>query len=133
MDGSYVVDWGEWDEDHPDVTGYTLMLQQLLYKTVYENGQEISVHTLSGVYESCEFADGSWSCERPIRSNYFEDWAGNPVGVQTVVDNSDQTQWSYSLDSPGRHTLTKTFQRWSGDASDPDNEPEPGNLYGYEI
>ncbi len=124
-DGSYVVDWSEWDEDHPDVTGYTVVLQQLLYKTVYENGQEISVHTLSDVYESCEFADGSWSCERPIKSNYFEDWAGNPVGVQTVVDNSAQTQWSYSLDSPGRHTLTKTFQRWSGDASDPDNEPEP--------
>ena len=124
-DGSYTVDWSEWGEDHPDVTGYTLILQQLLYKTVYENGVEIDTWTLSDVYETCEFTDGAWNCERPIRSNYFEDWAGNATGVRTVVDNSDQTQWSYSLDSPGRHTATMTFQRWSGDASDPSNEPVP--------
>ena len=124
-DGSYTIDWSEWDDDHPGVTGYTLVLQQLLYKTVHENGVEIDTSTLSDVYETCEFTDGAWNCERPIRSNYFEDWAGNPIGVQTVVDNSDQTQWSYSLDEPGRHTATKTFQRWSGDASDPNNEPTP--------
>ncbi len=124
-DGGYTIDWSDWGEDHPDVTGYTLVLQQLLYKTVYENGVEIDTWTLSDVYETCEFTDGAWNCEGPIRSNYFEDWAGNPTGVRTVVDNSDQTQWSYSLDSPGRHTATMTFQRWSGDASDPDNEPVP--------
>ncbi len=124
-DGSYTIDWSEWGEDHPDVTGYTLILQQLLYKTIHENGVEIDTWTLSDVYETCEFTDGAWNCERPIKSNYFEDWAGNPTGVRTVVYNSDQTQWSHSLDSPGRHTATKTFQRWSGDASDPDNEPVP--------
>ena len=124
-DGSYTIDWSEWDAEHPEVTGYTLFLQQLIYKFVYENGVEIDTSTLSGVYETCEFTDGSWDCQRPIRSNYFEDWAGNPVDPRTVVDNSDQTQWSYALDSPGRHTVEKTFQRWSGDASDPDNEPTP--------
>ncbi len=35
------------------------------------------------------------------------------------------TQWSWSLESPGRHTADKTFQRWSGDASDSSNEPIP--------
>ena len=124
-DGSYTIDWSEWDAEHPEVTGYTLFLQQLIYKFVYENGVEIDTSTLSDVYETCEFTDGSWDCQRPIRSNYFEDWAGNPVDPRTVVDNSDQTQWSYALDSPGRRTIEMTFQRWSGDASDPDNEPTP--------
>ena len=124
-DGSYTIDWSEWDEDHPDVTGYTIVLQEMLYKTVYENGQEISVDTLSDVYETCEFTDGSWTCVRPVRSNYFEDWNGNPVDARVLVEDSDLTQWSGSLDSPGRHTADKTFQRWSGDAADPNNEPTP--------
>ena len=123
--GSYTIDWSEWDEDHPEVTGYTISLQQMLYKSVYENGQEISVSTLSDVYETCEFTDGSWNCERPVKSNYFEDWNGNAVGVHVLVQDSDLTQWNGSLDSPGRHRADKTFQRWSGDATDPDNEPTP--------
>ena len=124
-DGSYTIDWSEWDEDHPEVGGYTLHLQELLYKKVYDGGVEVDTTTLSDVYESCEFTDGSWNCERPIKRNYYEDWNGNPSGVQVMFDNSDRTQWTYRLDSPGRHTADKTFQRWSGDASDPENVPTP--------
>ena len=124
-DGSYTVDWSEWDEDHPEVTGYTIVLRELIHKSVYDNGVRIDTSTLSDVYETCEFADGKWNCERPIKGNYFEDWDGSPTGERKMVDNSDQTQWTYSLDSPGRRTAVRTFQRWSGDASDPDNEPVP--------
>ncbi len=124
-DGSYTIDWSEWDENHPEVTGYTIVLQEILYLSAYENGQKVSVDSLSDVYETCEFTDGSWNCERPIKSNYYEGWNGNPVDVRVLVEDSDLTQWSGSLDSPGRHSADKTFQRCNGDASDPDNEPTP--------
>ena len=123
--GSYTIDWGEWDGNHPDVTGYRILLQEMLYKSLYENGQAVDVGALADVYESCEFTDGSWNCERPVKMNYSEDWNGNSVGMIVLEEDSDLTQWSGSLDSPGRHTAVKTFQRWSGDASDPDNEPTP--------
>ena len=29
LNGSYTIHWGEWDEDHQGVTGYTIVLQQL--------------------------------------------------------------------------------------------------------
>ena len=124
-DGSYTIDWSEWDENHPEMTGYSIVLQEILYLSAYENGQKVRVYSLSDVYESCEFAEGSWNCERPLKSNYYEDWNGNPVDVRVLVEDSDLTQWSGSLDSPGRHSADKTFQRWNGDASDPDNEPTP--------
>ena len=124
-DGSYTVDWSEWDGEHPEVTGYTIVLRELIYKSVFENGTQIDTSTLSDVYETCQFVDDAWNCERQIRANYFEDWAGNPTGERTMVDNSGQTQWSYSLESPGRKTVERDFQRWSGDASDPNNEPTP--------
>ena len=125
LNGSYTIDWGEWDEDHQGVTSYTIVLQQILYKSIYDNGEEVNVNYLSDVYESCEFVAGRWNCERPIKSNYFEDWNGNTLEPQVVVANSHQTQWSSALDSPGLHTAERTFQRWSGDVSDPSNKPVP--------
>ena len=125
LDGSYTIDWSEWDEDHSGMTGYPPVLQQFIYKSVYENGVEIDVSTLSDVYESCGFANGQWNCERPIKSSYFEDCNGNSLEPEEVVANSNQTQWSSALDSPGRRTEERTFQRWSGDASDLSNEPVP--------
>ena len=62
---------------------------------------------------------------KPIKSSYFEDCNGNSLEPEEVVANSNQTQWSSALDSPGRRTEERTFQRWSGDASDLSNEPVP--------
>ncbi len=70
-DGIYTIDWSEWDEEHPEVGGYTIVLQGMLYMTVYEDGEEVDVGTLSDVYESCEFAGGQWNCEGPVRSQLF--------------------------------------------------------------
>ena len=38
--------------------------------------------------------------------------------------NEDLTEWSYAMQEPGRHAAERTFYEWSGDATDPDHEPE---------
>ena len=122
-DGSYTIDWSEWDSNHPDVTGYDIVQRELLYKMFYEGGRRVSDTEAADVYESCEFSNGSWACEGPLGSNYYQDWNGNPTGTQHQASNEDRTQWSSALDAPGSHRSDRTFVRWNGDATDPNNEP----------
>ena len=123
FDGGYTIDWSEWDSNHPDVTGYDIVQNELLYKMYYEGDRSVPDSETADVYESCEFRDGSWTCEDRLTSNYFEDWDGNPAEVRQHASNEDLTQWSSALDAPGRHYSDETFVRWSGDAADPNNEP----------
>ena len=122
-DGSCTIDWSEWDSNHPDVTGYDKVQRELLYKMFYEGDRRVSYTEAADVYESCEFSNGSWACEGPLVSNYYQDWNGNPTGTQHQASNEDRTQWSSALDAPGSHRSDRTFVRWNGDATDPNNEP----------
>ena len=123
FDGSYTIDWSEWDSENPGVTGYGIVLNELLYKMYYDGDRELSDDELADIYGSCEYSDGQWSCQGRMLSNYFEEWDGSATQITELVNNEDLTQWSSALESPGRHMFSKTFVRWSGDASDPDNEP----------
>ena len=67
--------------------------------------------------------DGAWSCEGHISSNYHAHGDGNPTEISELADNEDLTRLSYSLEALGRHAFDKDFVRWSGDATDPNNEP----------
>ncbi len=122
-DGDYTVDWRKWDDKNPDVTGYTVTLEQYMYKTYHRGNGVMSMSALANAYESCEFSDGSWSCEGPARRKYYEDRNGNPIERRVVIDNTGQTQLSWSLDATGETTAQETFYRWSGDATDPNNVP----------
>ena len=123
FDGSYTIDWGEWDSGNPGVTGYTIVLKELLYKMYYDGDRQLDDGELADIYESCQYSDGQWSCQGRMTSNYYEEWDGSATQTTELVDNEDLTQWSATLESPGRHMFNKTFVRWSGDATDPDNEP----------
>ena len=75
------------------------------------------------MYESCEFITDEWNCEGRLTSNYFEDWDGNATQARELAANEDRTEWSSSLEAPGRLMFDKNFVRWSGDSTDPNNEP----------
>ena len=121
--GDYTIDWSSWDSDHPGVTGYTILLNEMLYKNYYDGDAALSDSDLADVYESCEYRSGLWNCEGPLGSNYFEDWHGNPTRPEQLASNEDRTQWNSALDRPGVHVHDRDFARWSGDATDPNNEP----------
>ncbi len=123
LDGRYTINWEEWDTAHPDVTGYTILINEFVYKTYYDGGVEVSDEDLADVYENCQFANGRWDCQGRLKSNYFQDMHGNPTQVRVVAQNVDQTELNYVLDKSGRWTSDQTYHRWSGDASDPSNEP----------
>ena len=123
LDGSYTIDWSEWDEDHPYVTGYDIVLNELLYKKYYDDNGEVSDPDLADVYENCEFVNGEWSCTGRVNSNYFESWDGSPTEIQELASNEDRTEWSSSLEKPCQHMFDEDFVRWSGDAADPGNVP----------
>lgn len=123
LDGSYTINWEEWDAANPDVTGYTILINEFVYMTYYEGDAEVSDEDLADVYESCAFADNRWNCQGRLESNYFQDMDGNPTQIRVVGQNVDQTELTYVLDKPGRWMSNQTYHRWSGDATDPDNEP----------
>ena len=123
MDGYYTINWRKWDRKKPAVTGYTVTLEQYLRKTYHQGYQEVKMSALRNVYESCEFSDGSWSCEGPVRRKYHVDGDGQPTQRRVVIDNVDQTQLGWTLDATGVTTAQETFYKWSGDATDPDNVP----------
>ena len=58
-----------------------------------------------------------------LKSNYYEDWNGNPAQIQELASNEDLTEWTSTLNNPGRRMFDKDFVRWTGDATDSDNEP----------
>ena len=123
LDGGYTIDWSEWDSSHPDVTGYSIVLSELLYKTYYDENGQVRDAALADVYESCEFITDEWNCEGRLTSNHFEDWDGNATQARELAANEDRTEWSSSLEAPGRLMFDKNFVRWSGDSTDPNNEP----------
>ena len=126
FDGSYTIDWSELDSDHPEVTGYSVSLGQFMYRMYKdENGSIHNYDRLSKIYESCHFLGGEWDCQGSLASiDDWVDWDGNPTEVLDFATNEDLTEWSYALEEPGRHVAERTFYQWSGDATDPDNEPE---------
>ena len=123
MDGYYTVNWRKWDRKKPAVTGYTVTLEQYMNKAYYLGNREVKMSSLRDVYENCEFSNGSWSCEKPVKRTYHEDSAGQPTERRVVLSDVDQTRLSWSLDSMEVTTTQETFHRWSGDATDPDNVP----------
>ena len=123
LDGGFTIDWSKWDEDHPDVTGYDIAFNELLYKMYFDGNGRVSDVDASNVYESCDFMNSAWNCVGRVGSNHFEDWDGNPTEVQELASNEDRTEWISSLDKPGVHVFNNDFVRWSGDATDPNNEP----------
>ena len=123
LDGRFTIDWSEWDSAQPDVTGYDIFLNEMLYKAYYDDNGRVSDAVLSDVYESCEYLNSRWNCEGLLKSNYFEGWDGNPTQIRQLASNEDRMDWSSSLNKPGIHMFDTDFVRWSGDASDRDNEP----------
>ena len=123
MYGHYTVNWRKWDRKKPNVTGYTVTLDQYMYKTYHRGNKEISMSALANLYESCEFSEGTWNCEGPVRRKYYQDSDGQPTQRRVVMDNADQTQLGWSLDTTGLATAQETFYRWKGDANDPNNVP----------
>ena len=122
-DGRYTINWEEWDTDNPDVTGHTILINEFVYKKYYDGDGEVDDEVLANVYESCAFVDDRWDCQGGLKSNYFQDMDGNPTQVRVVAQNADQTELTYVLDKPGRWMSNQTYHRWSGDASDSNNEP----------
>ena len=61
LDGRYTIDWSEWHSLHPDVTGYTIMLNEFMYKAYYDDNGEVDQSILAHVFEDCHFVGGS--CE----------------------------------------------------------------------
>ena len=124
-DGEYTIDWSEWDQDRPEVTGYTIHIGEMLYRAYYDGNGEVDDATLADVYESCEFRDGSWRCQGRLQRNYLQDWEGNPTRPEQLAANEDRTDWTSALDRPGKHVHQGEFVRWSGDATDQANQPVP--------
>lgn len=122
-DGYYTVNWKKWDRKKSAVTGYTVTLEQYMLKTYHRNGMELGMSALANVYESCEFTDGSWSCEGPVRRTYHVDADGQPTEHRVLIENVDQTKLAWALDATGVTTVDETFYRWRGDAADPQNRP----------
>ena len=126
FDGSYTIEWSEWDSDHLDVTGYSVLLSQFLYRMYEdENGSNIDYNRLSQIYESCEFRSGEWDCQGALPPmNGWVDWEGNPTENLEFTTNEDLTEWSYAMEEPAGTRPRRPINSGSGDATDPDNEPE---------
>ena len=122
-DGEYTIDWSEWDQDRPEVTGYTIHIGEMLYRAYYDEHGEVDDAALADVYENCEFQNGSWHCEGRLEKNYLQDWEGDPSRPEQLAANEDRTDWTSALDRPGKHVHQGEFVRWSGDATDQTNEP----------
>ncbi len=122
-DGSYNIDWSEWDSENTEVTGYMVVRKELIYKTFHKDGARLSDGDLANTYESCQFADGKWTCEGPLTSNNFFHWDGQPTQILELANDEDITEWSSSLEEPGLLVREETFHRWSGDETDPNNGP----------
>ena len=125
LDGRYTIDWSEWDRQHPNVTGYTIILGNMVYRAYFQNGSQLTHSDTENVYELCEFVNGRWDCQGRLNSVYDEDMSGEPTQMGVVATATDQTQWTSALEEPGLWVHEHTFHRWSGDAADPANEPTP--------
>ena len=123
LDGRFTINWSELDSDHPDVTVCDIFLNEMLYKMYCDENGQVSDVDLSNVYENCEFVDGQWNCVGRVSSNYNEDWDGNTTQMRQLASNEDRTEWSSSHNHPGRHMFDRDFVRWTGDATDANNEP----------
>ena len=126
--GGYNIDWSEWDSESTQATGYKIVTNELIYKTFYKDGVRQYDYELSNIYEDCQFADGEWGCEGPLTSNNFIHWNGQPTHVRELANGQDITEWSSSLEGPGVLVADSNMHRWSGDETDPNNEPEIASL-----
>ena len=123
LDGRYIINWSEWNAAHPDVTGYTIFINEFVYMKYYVGNTEVIYDDLADVYESCQFADNRWHCQGPLKSNYYQDMSGNPTRMRVVALDVEHTELSANLEAPGRWMSDQSFHRWSGDETDPNNEP----------
>ena len=123
LDGRYTINWSEWNAAHPEVTGYTVFINEFVYKKYYVGDTEVTYDDLADVYESCQFADNRWHCQGLLKFNYYQDMSGNPTRMRTVASDVDHTELSANLEAPGRWVSDQSYHRWSGDETDPNNEP----------
>lgn len=111
-DGTYEIDWTEWDGENSDVEGYTVMRLRLLHRTfVGDVGQD------EDLLNQTHFKPGSCVPGRPWRdepgdyvwrcrgvANAFETPSGSPTSLEILVENSVATSYSGSLDMRGQRT-----------------------------
>ena len=110
-DGTYEIDWTEWDGENSEVEGYTVRRQRLLHRTfVGDVGQ------LDQSLSRTHFKPGScvvgrswdqpsmlvWRC-RSV-SNAYESPSGDPASPEFLVNNSTDTKISGSLEMRGQRT-----------------------------
>ena len=124
-DGRYTIDWSEWDRKHPNATGYTIILSEMVYRAYFQDGIQLTHSETMNVYESCEFVEGRWTCRGRLSSTYEEDMSGETTQSRVVATVTERTQWTSALEAPGLWISENTFHLWSGDAADPANEPTP--------
>ncbi len=125
LDGRYTIDWSDWHRKHPDATGYTIVLGNMVYRAYFQDDSQLTHSDTENVYEHCEFVNGRWDCRGRLNSVYDEDMSGEPTESGVVAAATDQTQWTAALEKPGLWVSEHTFHRWSGDATNPANEPTP--------
>ena len=100
-----------------------IMINEFIYKMYYDGGTKVSDADLADVYESCNFENNLWNCEGHLKAEYPQDMSGNPTQIRVVASDVDQNEITAVLEAPGRWVSDQTVQRWSGDATDPNNEP----------
>ena len=111
LDGRYTIDWSAWGADNPNVTGYTINLDESVYKTYHQGGVRVNDTALANVYESCSFTDNRWKCEGRLKANYREDMNGRPTQSRVVGANIDRTRWTSSLQAPGRWVSERSYHQ----------------------
>ena len=116
LDGSYTIDWSDWDSEHAAVNAYSVTLEQFLYRSYHRRNGGASVSRLDNKYENCESTDGLWSCQDPAGHVHHVDGSGDPTGTRTLSTNLKRTQWSSALEILGSITGEQTLFRWNGDS-----------------
>ena len=116
LDGSYTIDWSDWDSEHAAVNAYSVTLEQFLYRSYHRRNGGASVSRLDNKYENCESTDGLWSCQDPARQVHHVDGSGDPTETRTLSTNLKRTQWSSALEILGSITGEQTLFRWNGDS-----------------
>ena len=114
-DGTYELDWTEWEGNNSDVEGYTLRRQRLLHRTfVGAVGQGADIQNQKHFKPGSCVVGGSWSGVRGEPSefvwrcsgvgNAYETPSGSPASPEILMNNSTATTYSGSLEMRGQRT-----------------------------
>ena len=136
--GAYGIDWSAWDADQPDVTGYTITLQRIMVRQFLKaDGSPEETDTYNNYFEpdTCRpYRPGRSSLDEPLSpwewrcdgaSTVNEDPSGNPTSPEHALNSpTDVTNWSSSLQSPGRNRGNVTIvQTPTNTVTGPDSVP----------